>query len=544
MARLSVLIFAALEHLVVVSSKTPVHVFISIGWCMQIMSSPRSYRTAVTPRQPEPASSSKKDDTSFTSTWVERYLPLLGTILDVASIIPVKQETSSPSGPPKAPPPQREFPPGAIFVPGYGAMTLGQVSMLSAQEAPLMGPHGSFGPDAFPTLQESVSVEANRRPTQPSGDHSSPRSSPPSPKVRAHVHTHGGHMHGGLPGHAMYGVYAPHLVSEHSFPGAGKKGGHGHGYGNNHGPLSRGHSTPSQYQHGGGPKRVGGGGGPHNKAYHNRNNSVGSSTNASFAKDQNFGPPPLASNTAERGKPTDFKAQPGGQRQRSGNRKSPNRKSSPISIDQQKPGMNRNGSAPHLRDVPSSSWRDGDRESAGAVRDGASESESKPNGARSCPLHSGGVAPEALRFAEGASPVEEGQGQAKPAGEKSFEKPFDKSFDRGAEAIDSSLGGCPESNDTAPTVSLSMRSKSVGTISSSAVSPMMLSLSPHGVPTVSTDAATTPQVEVMEPSARTPTEARISDSGSVGGAQQECKDKDSAVRRRRTTCTLPHHSHL
>ena len=184
--------------------------------CMQIMSDPRSYRTAVTPRQPEAAASA---DTTFTSTWVERYLPLLSTILDVASIVPVKQESPSASGVPKAPPPQPKFPPGAVFVPGYGAMTLGQVSLLSAQEAPLMGPRGHFGPGAFPTLQESVNVEANKSPTQ---GRSSPRSSRSSPNGRAHSqsHTamhgmHGGHMHGAFPGHAMYGVYAPHLSLIH-----------------------------------------------------------------------------------------------------------------------------------------------------------------------------------------------------------------------------------------------------------------------------------------------------------------------------------------
>lgn len=471
------------------------------------MSSPRSYRTAVTPRQPE----GSNQDATFTSAWVERYLPLLGTILDIASIIPIKPESPSASGPPKVPPPQHEFPPGSIFVPGYGAMTLGQVSMLSAQEAPLMGPHGHFGPDAFPTLQESASAEtsSSKSPTQQG---QSARRGRGSPNGRGHNQMpvqgmHGVHMHGGFPGQAMYGVYAPHLVSEHSFPGAGKKGGH-HG-GPGQGPLSRGHSTPNQ--HGGGNRR-GGAGGPQ-KSYHNRNHSFGSSSHTSH------GPP----HNADRAKPSDTKSQPGG-RNPSPKRRS---KTSPRNAGRQAAGMNRNGSAAQLRESESSSWRERDNMS-GATRDRAADSKSEA--APSCTDRTS-VPPGELRT-EGAPPAD---AHAAPAADKTFEKPMGDTFsEAGMES--SSGGGQGAGSSSTSTVALSMRSKSAGTASSSAVSPMTLSLSPHVAPSVGADAAI-PSVQPVAASARA--EARLSDTGSSEAApNEEAKDKDSAVCPKEYACKL------
>jgi hypothetical protein len=190
--------------------------------------------------------------------------------------------------------------------------------------------------------------------------------------------------------------------------------------------------------------------------------------------------------------------------------------------------MDRNGCGAQLRESGPRSWREGEQHRGTAVReevngvsaplDAAKEVDSAP----SCPERAAEVSPSDLRT-EGVSHItsEVAAGEDKHAEEKALTK----SFSRGT--IDSALGGCAGAGSSAAsTTALSMRSKSVGTTSSSAVSPMMLPLSPHGGLTVG--AETTPVADTVTTSVQTP-EANASESSSAGGAHEEGKNKDSEV---------------
>lgn len=137
---------------------------------MQRMSSSTSYRSALSPRRRRGGDAAAEGGLPPTPLWVKRYLPLLSSLIDIGVLVPLSPDLDPPSpsllaGTAGAPPELAVAAAAhgagpAVFLPGHGPMTLGQISNMAYQAAPVAG---QFTTEAFPTIQESVAMASTQR---------------------------------------------------------------------------------------------------------------------------------------------------------------------------------------------------------------------------------------------------------------------------------------------------------------------------------------------------------------------------------------------
>lgn len=136
------------------------------------MTSSTSYRSALSPRRRKAGGDLGTDGVlPPTPLWVKRYLPVLSALINVGALVPLSADLDPPSPSLLAAAPSPELALAAVhgadpavFMPGHGPMTLGQISNMAYQAAPVAG---QFTTEAFPTIQESVAMSTHREGQQP-----------------------------------------------------------------------------------------------------------------------------------------------------------------------------------------------------------------------------------------------------------------------------------------------------------------------------------------------------------------------------------------
>eukprot|EP00892_Ulva_mutabilis_P009544 jgi/Ulvmu1/6962/UM033_0019.1 len=137
---------------------------------LQRMSSSTSYRSALSPRRKRGGDSGADGVLPPTPLWVKRYLSLLSSLIEIESLVPLSPDPDPPSpsllaGATSSPHDLAAAAAAhgaghAVFIPGHGPLTLGQISNMAYQAAPVAG---QFTTEAFPTIQESVAMASTQR---------------------------------------------------------------------------------------------------------------------------------------------------------------------------------------------------------------------------------------------------------------------------------------------------------------------------------------------------------------------------------------------
>lgn len=134
------------------------------------MTSSSSYRSALSPRR-KGGDLGAEPSLPPTPLWVKRFLPLLTALINVGALVPLSADLDPPSPSLLIPGTPSELALAgaqageqAVYMPGHGPMTLGQISNMAYQAAPVAG---QFTTEAFPTIQESVAMATQREGQQP-----------------------------------------------------------------------------------------------------------------------------------------------------------------------------------------------------------------------------------------------------------------------------------------------------------------------------------------------------------------------------------------